>query len=289
LTTKQPSKQNVVVWGVRLSRLGLVGVIAGALLFGSAAAAPEAAEAQSATPPVVRGVSILGRAFNPPTYRVPANSPIRWLNGDRVAHSVTTVGEVPVSFSFSLAARSAARTPCLDPITGAVSCPTFTSPPLPPGRYSFVCTIHRRMTGTVIVAEERGATAPTPRPTAAPPPSTAPQVRRAVSILGRSLSPRVVRVPQGGQLWFANGSSEQHWLTTVSAEGMVIDSANPPPSFDTGPIAPRPGGTADPASFSRSAPITIGANTRPGRYPYVCLIHPTMAGLIQVESVEPSA
>lgn len=280
----------MVGWGVQLSRLALVGVIAGSsLLLGSAAAAPETAEAQSVSPPAVRGVSILGRAFNPPIYRVPANSQIRWLNGDRVAHSVTTVGEVPVSFSFSLAARSTARTPCLDPTTGEVSCPTFTSPPLPPGRYSFVCTIHRRMTGTVIVAEGRGTTSPTPRPTPTPSSSTAPQVRRAVSILGTNLSPRVVRVPQGGQLWFANGSGEQHWLTTVSAEGVVIDPANPPPSFDTGPIAPRPAGTADPASFPRSAPITIGANTRPGRYPYVCLIHPNMAGLIQVDAVEPSA
>ncbi|HEY3081833.1 MAG TPA: hypothetical protein VGM69_18235 [Chloroflexota bacterium] len=276
---------------MQLSRLVLAGAIAASSLLLGSAAGPESVAAESATP-VVRGVSIFGRAFNPPVYRVPANSPIRWLNGDRVVHNITTVGEPPVAFAFTLPARAAGKTPCIDTATGQVTCPTFTGPALPPGRYSYVCTIHRRMAGTLIVSEGRTATVPSPRPPPPPPPTSPPPIRRAVSILGTDLSPRVVRVPQGGQLWFTNGSSEPHWLRTVTAEGAVIDPANPAPTFDTGMIqgAARPAtaGTTDPASFPRSGTITIAANARPGRYGYVCLIHPNMAGTVQIDAVEPT-
>jgi len=89
---------------MQLSRLVLAGAIAACSLLLGSAADPESVAAESATP-VVRGVSIFGRAFNPPVYRVPANSPIRWLNGDRVVHNITTVGEPPVAFAFTLPAR----------------------------------------------------------------------------------------------------------------------------------------------------------------------------------------
>ena len=274
---------------MQLSRLALaVTVAASSLLLSGTAAAQDAP--QGTTQPGVRGISVLGRAFNPSIYRVAPGTQIRWMNGDRVAHNLTTVGETPVSFSFALPARQSGRAPCVDTATGQINCPTFTSPPLPAGRYAYVCTIHKRMAGTLIVTDGRSTVVPTPRvATPTPPPTTAPQARRAVSILGQKLSPKIIRVPQGGQLWFANGSSEQHWLATVSPEGAVIDPANPPPSFDTGPIPGRPAGTADPASFPRSGAITIPANTRPGRYGYVCLIHPNMSGMLQIDPAEPEA
>jgi plastocyanin len=220
---------------VQLDRVLLVAIAASSVLLGGPGA-PGMAEAQSATSPGVRGVSIFGRSFSPSIYRVPASSQIRWMNGDRVAHNVTTVGEPPVAFSFALPARAAGRTPCIDTATGQVSCPTFTGPALPPGRYPYVCTIHRRMSGTLIVAEGRATTLPSPRPPAPPP--TTPTTRRAVSILGRDLSPRIIRVPQGGRLSFVNGSPEQHWLVTVTPE-IALQSEVPgtPLTFDTGPIA----------------------------------------------------
>jgi plastocyanin len=157
------------------------------------------------------------------------------------------------------------------------------------GKYQFVCTIHRRMAGSFEVINTGPAPTPTPRPAPTDTPSGTTPVNRTVSILGRSVSPKIMRVKQGADLYFANGATEQHWLKSIIAEGTVIDQANPPLDFDTGAIAARTGLTADAASFTRVGPFSVAENTRPGRYGYVCLIYPSMSGAIIVERVDPSA
>jgi plastocyanin len=269
---------------VRLGRVGLFGaVLLGALLIGSVA------EAQSATPATVKGVSVFGRSFGPAYQKVSTTQSIRFVNGDRVMHRIVSVaGAAPVAFGpITMMPRNPDKVPCIDPATGNVACPNATIGPFTqPGKYSFVCTIHRRMAGSFEVASTAAAPTPTPRPPPTATPSTRPPPRRAVSILGRSLSPKVVRVPQGGVISWKNGSTEDHWLRTVVADGSEPDPLLP--QIDTGLLPGRVGFALDPSQFRSSADFAIAANARPGKFSYVCLLHPGMAGTFIVDRVDPT-
>ncbi|WP_322750992.1 MULTISPECIES: cupredoxin family copper-binding protein [unclassified Frankia] len=77
-------------------------------------------------------VSIKNFAFSPATVTVPAGTTVIWTNEDSDAHTVTDKGGM-------------LHSPTLD--TGATYQYTFTTP----GQYSYLCSIHPFMLGTVVV------------------------------------------------------------------------------------------------------------------------------------------
>lgn len=92
----------------------------------SAAAAPKG------TPVATNAVSIKGFAFVPASVTVHVGATVTWTNGDEEPHTVVAPGG-PF--------RSTPLTP------GATFRYTFGKP----GHYSYVCTIHPFMRGTVVV------------------------------------------------------------------------------------------------------------------------------------------
>jgi plastocyanin len=84
------------------------------------------------TTPGANEVFIQGMAFSPATVTISAGTAVTWTNKDAVTHNVTSS---PALFS------SGAM------VTGATYSFTFTTP----GTYSYKCTIHPSMSGTVVV------------------------------------------------------------------------------------------------------------------------------------------
>lgn len=112
----------------------------GPQIFGSTfttetAAATETTAASAATPATPAGaveVKIDNFAFAPATITVPAGTSIRWVNEDETIHNVVSSDK-----SF--------RSKALD--TNEDFSFTFTKP----GTYTYICSLHPRMTGKVIV------------------------------------------------------------------------------------------------------------------------------------------
>ena len=272
---------------MRFGRLSLfAAVFVGALSIGSA-------EAQ--TPPP-RSISIMGRQFLPKKLIVPQGTTVTWKNLDPVPHTVgsPSIGEpqtpprVPAIPEADIGRRTG-RLPCTAP--GTATCPQHSQTFNTPGTYPFVCSIHSKMAGTIVVKEPDPTSPPPSQP---PPPLPGPpgQVQRRVSILGRQFSPGILRIKQGEAVRWANGSSTAHTIT----------SAIPPdPSQPTrpDPIRVLPlGGLVNPRPIpSPPRPLTrddyVLTNPvvflAPGSYPYQCMIHPGMAGRIDVAAVNPDA
>jgi plastocyanin len=82
--------------------------------------------------PGANEVWIQGSAFSPSTITVPANTAVTWTNKDSYAHTVTS--DVAMFDSGNMGANSTYSF-------------TFTTK----GTYSYHCSIHASMTGTVIV------------------------------------------------------------------------------------------------------------------------------------------
>jgi plastocyanin len=91
-----------------------------------------ATPASSAVPDVI---TIKNFAFNPETLTVRTGTTVTWVNQDEAIHQVDTDSGVPVTFT----------SPSLD--KGSSYEFTFTQP----GTYSYHCTIHTEMKGTIIV------------------------------------------------------------------------------------------------------------------------------------------
>jgi plastocyanin len=101
---------------------------AGGAPAGSAASLPAA----STAPGTSASVTIKDFAFGPASLTVSAGSTVTWDNADAVTHSV----------------KWDAGTPGSDPLAhDATYARTFTTP----GTYSYVCGIHSRMKGTIVV------------------------------------------------------------------------------------------------------------------------------------------
>jgi plastocyanin len=77
-------------------------------------------------------VFIQGMAFSPSTITVTAGTAVTWTNKDAVTHNVTS-------------------NPALFSSGGLVQGATYSFTFATPGTYSYKCTIHPSMTGTVIV------------------------------------------------------------------------------------------------------------------------------------------
>jgi plastocyanin len=121
--------------GFFLSAIAAGALIAGVIKF--AAADSQAATAPPAASPYA--VSMKNFAFSPATINVPVGATVRWKNDDSVAHTVTSKGfdsgnlDSGRSFTF-----------------------TFTKS----GSYSYVCTYHQGMSGTVVVDAPASASSP---------------------------------------------------------------------------------------------------------------------------------
>jgi amicyanin len=100
---------------------------------------PQSPSAPTATTPVPAGgsnaVMIKNFAFSPATLTVKTGSTVTWTNQDAAPHQVASDPGTPVAFSSDSLAN------------GASYQFTFTQP----GTYTYHCTIHPNMKGTIIV------------------------------------------------------------------------------------------------------------------------------------------
>lgn len=86
-------------------------------------------------PPVTKGeneVFIVDMSFSPSTLTVPVNTTVKWTNKDAVVHTVTSTSGLFDSGSLG---------------NGAIYTFTFSTA----GSYTYYCTIHPDMVGTVVV------------------------------------------------------------------------------------------------------------------------------------------
>jgi plastocyanin len=94
-------------------------------------------------------VTIAGFAFDPATVTIQVGDTVTWTNQDAIAHTAT-------------AGDGSFDTGNIGPSTTASA--TFDTA----GTFAYHCSIHRTMTGTVVVEAAAGTPAPTAKPTAAP-------------------------------------------------------------------------------------------------------------------------
>lgn len=132
------------------------------------------------------------------------------------------------------------------------------------GTYDFLCIFHPDMQGTIRVIDAAGAApAPTvtPKPTPQPTPSPS-DAANAVSIVDLAFEPATLRVEPGTTVTWTNTGVAPH--TATAEDG----------SFDSGTLESG-------ATFQKTF-------TDPGRYAYLCRIHPDMTGTIEVTATGPA-
>ncbi len=136
------------------------------------------------------------------------------------------------------------------------------------GTYEYFCTLHPQMVGTVVVQSAGGTAPPPPAPTTT---TTAPKVATGsapsagsgtVSMVDNAFSPARMTVRVGSTVTWVNNGAAVH---TATASG----------AFDSGLVSP--GGRYS-HRFDRA-----------GTFPYVCIVHPGMAGTITVVDASGSA
>jgi plastocyanin len=78
-------------------------------------------------------IEIKGFAFNPQTIRVKSGEKVTWINRDEEPHTVVSVG------------KKFQKSSALDTNQG------FTITAGAPGTYEYFCSVHPKMTGTILV------------------------------------------------------------------------------------------------------------------------------------------
>jgi plastocyanin len=187
-----------------------------------------------------------GRAFSPRAVTVNAGTVVRWRNNDGRDHTVTANDR---SFDSGVMA------------VGATFVKTFNQA----GTFGYLCAIHPDMTGTITVRPAPGATpppatpppAPTPVPTPRPAPVPGSGDVRAVDF---AFNPATVDVIAGTTITWRNDGAALH--TVTASDG----------SWDSGLI--NAGRT-----FARRF-------ATPGTFPYLCALHPSMAGVVRVSGAD---
>jgi plastocyanin len=120
---------------VSLVRQFVAGALGAALLAGCSMPASSHASQAAAAPVAEPNTVIIDNfTFSPPTLTVPAGTTVMWVNRDDVPHTVTSSQE-----------PRTLNSPVLD--TDGKYSATLTTP----GIYSYYCTVHPHMVGTVIV------------------------------------------------------------------------------------------------------------------------------------------
>jgi len=100
----------------------------------SSSPAPSAATPQPAAPGGTT-ITIKNFTFDPSTVTVKTGSAVTWVNGDSPPHTIASDSGLPAAFTSDMLS------------TGASYTFTFTRP----GTYTYHCSIHPSMKGTVIV------------------------------------------------------------------------------------------------------------------------------------------
>jgi plastocyanin len=195
-------------------------------------------------PPTGAGINIVDFEFDPATRTVAAGSTVTWTNQGAAPH---TVAADDGSFGSGFLS------------TGDTYRKTFLSP----GSFSYFCTLHPGMRGTVVVTGGTSGGEPAPPPSEPPPTGASPgpspagnSSRSGISIVDNAFSPRSRTITAGTTLVWTNDGALPHTVTARDA------------SFDSGFLTP--GGTFRQTFAS------------PGVFGYLCTIHPGMAGTITV-------
>ena len=174
--------------------------------------------------PGANEVWIQGMTFTPITLTVISGTTILWTNKDVISHTVTSDAGLFDSGTLK---------------SGDTFSYTFSAA----GPYTYHCSIHSTMVGSVIV-------------------STTPVSNSIVSISNMSFVPSTVTISAGSSVTWVNNDSMDHTVTSDTA------------LFDSGTISAA--GTS-----GAGGTFTYTFNT-PGTYPYHCAIHPGMTGTIVV-------
>jgi plastocyanin len=192
--------------------------------------------------PASADVTIGDRVFSPGSVTIAAGGTVTWRNADGDEH---TASARDGSWD------SGIRAP------GAAYSRTFPAA----GTFAYLCLLHPEMTGTVVVRPAAAGSAPEPpivpgpTPTPAATPPAAPDTVD-VTLSATAFDPSATSIAPGGTVRWLNPGPAIH---TVTADGGA---------FESGLL--RAGDTFS-ATFEA-----------PGRYPYVCAVHPWMAGTIIV-------
>jgi len=190
--------------------------------------------------PSAADVGMAGEVFRPTTITIAPGGSATWHNDDDRAHTVSATSNAFDSGTLS---------------PGQTYTRTFASA----GTYSYLCLIHPKMTGTVVVAAPgttpppAPATAPTPTPVSTPMTSPAPHSVRAVDF---AFQPTSLIVAAGSRVTFVNAGRAPHTMTARDG------------SFDSGFI--EAGGSWSTTFRQR------------GTFAIWCVIHPDMTGSIEV-------
>ena len=163
-------------------------------------------------------VSIIDRAFRPPSLEIATGGSVTWSNDDGETHTVTsTTG----TFDSDILGSGG----------------TFTQPFPEAGTFSYLCEIHPEMRGTVVVSHPVGAS-PIPAATQAVPASAAPSAVAAavtVSVIDRSFQPADVEVAVGETVAWSNDDTEGDTVTAIDGafnSGVMTAGAEFPTTFD---------------------------------------------------------
>jgi len=88
----------------------------------------------SGTPPSPNSVNIQGMAFSPGSLTVAAGTKVTWTNKDSAPHTVTSTGSPSFTSSGTLSQNG-----------------TYSFTFVTAGTYTYICSIHPSMQGTIIV------------------------------------------------------------------------------------------------------------------------------------------
>lgn len=201
---------------------------------GAAGEPPPAAPPTTEPPPVTASgdVRIADFSFSPRSITITAGDSLTFVNTGAARHSATAKDG---SFDTGLLSR------------GATSRRTFRNA----GTFSYFCTIHPSMTGTVLVTGANGE--------APPPPVSRPTVAVAagdVQMIDFAFQPTELTVPVGASVGFVNNGVAPH--TATARDG----------SFDT-----------DIVRSGKTEHVTFA---NPGTFAFYCTIHPNMVGTVFV-------
>ncbi|MCZ7402084.1 MAG: cupredoxin domain-containing protein [Candidatus Methanoperedens sp.] len=182
-------------------------------------------------------VFIKNFAFNPSIITIPVGTTVIWTQMDNAYCTVTGDG-----FDSGILGQ------------GETYIWTFNNS----GTYSYSCSFHSNMTGTVIVTETPSAPSPAPSPV---PVSTTIPGAVSVDIKGYAFNPSPITIPTGTTVIWTQMDSVDHTVTGIG--------------FDSGTLGQG-------QTFRRTFYDA-------GTYSYSCSIHPTMIGtVIVMGTVSPS-
>lgn len=248
------------------------GAVAGGTGGGGGATAVGGSAAPAGAAPTTHAVAALDLRFDPVSLTVRAGDSVVWTNRGEVVHTVTAEDR---AFDSGIVAP------------GGTYRVTFNRVGVVP----YVCTLHPGMTGTIDVE------AP---PAGAPPPADGPAFATETAAPAASGAPSDPASPGP-----AGGGGEATESEAPARPAVTVDVEAADDVFRPNPVTIAPGdsvrwtltgvhphtitardGTFDSGVLEAGAVFTHRYDTV-GRFPYICSIHPGMAGFVDVVAPEP--